>query len=238
MRITLSPSQYLKFLPGACCPLSHSASAVSPWWWTCMHPVVLQQGYFCCGTRNLNSQAQDFCACLFLDASTVLWELDFPPRLLNIIRRFTWNSKTCIFLSSIFLTSKKKLKRIMQDLHGKWLNSAVNLSEMLQTGCCLFYDRVWVFMSVKDLLLYAYSCFRAIDAACVFFTRAAIKKKKKNQSQEQTLPQVSSLLPVSSRLPPLEMAPSAVEQLTTFPAGHARGGDEMIIHKRQTFIAC
>lgn len=62
----------------------------------------------------------------------------------------------------------------MQDLHGKWLNSAVNLSEMLQTGCYLFYDRVWVFMSAKDLLLYAYSCFRAIDAAGVFFTRAAI----------------------------------------------------------------
>lgn len=141
----------------------------------------------------------DSCASLFLDASTV--STVFPCQ---YNKTFYLEQHKLHFSKFYFLDFyKKKLKYIMQDLDGKRLNSAVNLGKMLWTGCCLFYDRVYEFLwAQKTFYCTPTPVLEPSMVRVCFFTRAALKNLKKNkkinQSQEQTLPQVPSLLPASS----------------------------------------
>lgn len=126
---------------------------------------------------------------------------------------------------------KKKLKYIMQDLNGKRLNLAVNLSEMLWTGSCLFYDRVYEFLWAQRTFYCTLTPALEPSIVCVFFTRATLKIYiyiKSNSGADFASSVIAP--PRVVKLASLSMAPSAVEQLTTVPAGPAEGGRDDYSH--------
>lgn len=181
--------------------------------------------------------------CLFIFGCLHSLVRTWLPPLLNIIRRFTWNSKKCIFLSSIFLTYKKKLKHIMQDLHGKWLNSAVNLSEMLQTGCCLFYEYEYEFLwAQKTFYCMPTPALEPLMLCVCFLHKLLLKKINKKINLRSRLCLKCHRSSLCRQVAFIRMHGSfsswTINHVSRWACEGGWGGDEMIIHKRQTFIAC